>query len=455
MDGSTVPSGRTVDIYPSDFTKDPSYQNIGSFSYDNAPVMIEGVFSSGNAQESSRYFTDYQEGVYVGYRYYETADVMDDDFVYGELDENGGVVTAGAVCYPFGYGLSYTTFEQSITGYHDSGDTISVDVTVTNTGSVYSGKDVVQLYYNAPYTDLDIENKVEKPVANLIAFDKTKELAPGESQTLTLSFAKEDMASYCYTHANPDGTIGCYMLEAGDYEITLRNNSHDVLDTRITTLNDTTWYDGSDDAHIRNRDKDAQSTLDNDGNPTGEAMEGEFIAATNQFQTSSDYMNSNSIILSRADWAGTQPKMAEGRTKSLNAEFIDKLGKDTTFEVETDPVFGNVEGSLVYHEDQPTSNQKNGLTLSSMRGLDYNDPKWESYLDQIDWEGDKDSILLNHTGAAYTLGAISSLGIPSTVQEDGANGLKVQGSDNGYDMSKSSSFPFAPVIAATWNVDLL
>lgn len=454
MDGSTVPSGRTVDIYPSDFTKDPSYQNIGSFSYDNAPVMIEG-FSSGNAQESSRYFTDYQEGVYVGYRYYETADVMDDDFVYGELDENGGVVTAGAVCYPFGYGLSYTTFEQSITGYHDSGDTISVDVTVTNTGSVYSGKDVVQLYYNAPYTDLDIENKVEKPVANLIAFDKTKELAPGESQTLTLSFAKEDMASYCYTHANPDGTIGCYMLEAGDYEITLRNNSHDVLDTRITTLNDTTWYDGSDDAHIRNRDKDAQSTLDNDGNPTGEAMEGEFIAATNQFQTSSDYMNSNSIILSRADWAGTQPKMAEGRTKSLNAEFIDKLGKDITFEVETDPVFGNVEGSLVYHEDQPTSNQKNGLTLSSMRGLDYNDPKWESYLDQIDWEGDKDSILLNHTGAAYTLGAISSLGIPSTVQEDGANGLKVQGSDNGYDMSKSSSFPFAPVIAATWNVDLL
>ena len=183
MDGSTVPSGRTVDIYPSDFTKDPSYQNIGSFSYDNAPVMIEGVFSSGNAQESSRYFTDYQEGVYVGYRYYETADVMDDDFVYGELDENGGVVTAGAVCYPFGYGLSYTTFEQSITGYHDSGDTISVDVTVTNTGSVYSGKDVVQLYYNAPYTDLDIENKVEKPVANLIAFDKTKELAPGESHS--------------------------------------------------------------------------------------------------------------------------------------------------------------------------------------------------------------------------------------------------------------------------------
>lgn len=91
-------------------------------------------------------------------------------------------------------------------------------------------------------------------------------------------------------------------------EITLRNNGHDVLDTRITTLNDTTWYDGSDDAHIRNRDKDAQSTLDNDGNPTGEAMEGEFIAATNQFQTSSDYMNSNSIILSRADWAGTQPK---------------------------------------------------------------------------------------------------------------------------------------------------
>ncbi len=166
-------------------------------------------------------------------------------------------------------------------------------------------------------------------------------------------------------------------------------------------------------------------------------------------------MTEISSVLTRADWKGTFPETAEGRTKSLNEEFADGLGLETTFDVETDPTFGNVEGSLVYQSEYPSSNADNGLTLASMRGLDYDDPLWDDFLDQIDWEGDSDGILLNFAGAAYMLGSISSLGIPATVQEDGANGLKVQGSDSGYDMSASSSFPFAPVIAATWNVDLV
>lgn len=454
MDGDVNPSGRTVDTWATDFTADPSYQNIGSFSYDN--VTTSSASLGGQAGEFNRYYTDYQEGVYIGYRYYETADVMDDAFTYGTLDGKGATATTGAVTYPFGYGLSYTSFSQQIVGYDDAGDDINVQVAVTNTGDTYAGKDVVQLYYGAPYTQLDIDDKVEKPVANLIAFDKTELLAPGESQTLTLSFSKEDMASYCYTHANPDGTTGCYLLESGDYQISLRSDSHDVIDTRTTTIPDTVWYDGSDDAHIRTSDRDAQSELDDAGNATDQAMTGTYVAATNEFQTSSDYMNEESTILSRADWEGTKPQTVANRTKSLDQKYADQLGQDTTFDVATDPTYGDVEGSLVYESEQPTSGATNGLTLASMRGVAYDDPKWDAFLDQIDWSGDKDGILRDFAGASYALGSVSSLGIPETKIEDGANGLKVEsGMQNSYDMSKSSSFPFGPVMASTWNTELL
>ncbi len=452
LDGDIVPSGRTVDIYPADLTADPSYQNIGSFEYDNLTLMSASMTDGG---EIPAYYNEYQEDMYMGYRYYETADFMDEDFVYGTLDGAGAFTEAGAVCYPFGYGLSYTTFSQEITSYEDDGDEIEVTVHVTNTGDTYSGKEVVQLYYNAPYTDFDIENKIEKPVANLIAFDKTKELAPGESCDVQLSFAKEDMASYCYTHDNGDGTNGCYVLENGDYEITLRSNSHDVIDTRVTTLSDTIWFDGSDDDHIRQSDKDAQSTLDEAGNATGESMTGEFTAATNEFEIASEYMNEETVTLTRADWKNTFPNNFETRSKSISDKFAAEIGTYLDYEVETDETLGNVESSEVYAEEEPTSGEDNGLTLASMRGLDYDDEQWDAFLDQIDWDADKDGILLNFSGAAYMLGAIDSLGIPQTVQEDGANGLKVQGSDSGYDMSKSSSFPFQPTMAATWNVELL
>lgn len=458
MDGEVNPSGRTVDTYASDFTKDPSYQNIGSFQYNNSTAVSYGYGTSG---EFNRYYTDYQEDVYMGYRYYETAHDIDDTFVYGELDNMGGVKAPGAVCYPFGYGLSYTTFEQEITSYKDDGKNIIVEVKVTNKGDIYSGKEVVQLYYNAPYTDLDKEYKIEKPTANLAAFSKTEELKPGESQLVKLTIAKEDMASYSYTHENSDGTTGCYMLEQGDYTISLRSNSHDIIDSRTTHIDSTIWYDGSDQEHIRQSDIDAQSSLDDKGNSLGYAKGSKtdkditYIAATNKFQTSSDYMNTDSSILSRANWQSTFPKTVEGRSKSISEKYIDELGLESEFDVETDPTYGNVPGSVVYMEEQPESFQNNKLTLSDMRGKDYNDTEWDLFLNQIDWNDDKDGILLNFIGAAYTLGEIKSLGIPETVQVDGANGIKVQGSDMGYDMKKSSSLPFAPVMAATWNRDIL
>ncbi|MBR1781138.1 MAG: glycoside hydrolase family 3 C-terminal domain-containing protein [Oscillospiraceae bacterium] len=444
LDGDVNPSGRTVDTYSADFTKDPSYQNIGLFEYANLMVTSGSYGANG---EFNRRFTEYQEGVYMGYRYYETADLVDPDFDYDS-----------AVVYPFGYGLSYTTFEQELLEVAENDGVITATVQVTNTGDV-AGREVVQLYNSAPYTDFDIQNQIEKPAVDLVAFGKTGLLQPGESEAVTLTFTTDDLTSYCYTHPNPNGTVGCYVLEEGNYILSLRRNSHEVIAEETFSVHATIWYDGSDDAHIRQTEKLAQSALDAEGNYTAElsiaGAEG-YVAATNQFQTSSDYMNTDSVILSRANWKGTQPKMPENRAKEISPQFAEQLGIETSFEVENDPTFGNVPGSLVYAAEMPASKANNGLTVSMMRGLDYNDPKWELLLDQIDWDADKAGILMSFTGAAYATGAIDSIGLPSTVEQDGANGLKVNGTgDGGYDMTKSSSFGFAPLMAATWNTELI
>lgn len=458
LNGDVNPSGRTVDIYVNDLTKDPTYQNIGKSTYSNLKVTTAGF--SGES-EFNRLYTEYQEGMYMGYRYYETADEVDKSFVYGELDKQGAYASEGAVCYPFGYGLSYTNFEQKLENLTQEDDgTVTATVKVTNTGDV-AGKEVVQLYYSAPYTELDQEYKIEKPTVNLIAFDKTDILDAGESQTVTLKFDVEDMSSYSYTHDNADGTKGCYMLEKGDYVISLRKNSHDVIAEETVIQPETIWYDGSDENHIRKSEISAQSALDNEGNSLGyparseDNKDKEYVAASNQFQASSDYMNTDSMILSRSNWLVTQPKAAPNKTKEISKEFADLLNKENTFDVETDEQLGNVEGSLVYAKEDPTSNADNGLVLSDLRGLSYYDEKWDKLLDQIDWNAEKNGIMMNFSGAAYITGAVNSIGLPSTEEYDGANGLKVKGSDSGYDMTKSSSFGFAPLMSATWNEDLL
>jgi len=459
LDGDVNPSGRTVDTWEADMTKDPSYLSLGEHTYSNYTFDKPGMAPGMGSTTMNALYNEYQEGVYMGYRYYETADLMDDSFVYGELDGKGAWKSEGAVCYPFGYGLSYTTFDQTFDDLTSDGYNVTATVTVTNTGDV-AGKDVVQLYDSAPYTELDEENRIEKPAVTLVAFDKTDALEPGESQTLTLSFTTDDLTSYSYLHENPDGTKGCYILEEGDYTISLRNNSHDVIDTKTMTEDSTTWYDGSDEDHIRKSEIKAQSALDENGDATGTPKDPDatFLAATNLFQDSSDYMTEDSTILSRSDWAGTQPKEVVDGTKEISDDIKAKLGKEITFDPETDPELGNVEGSLVYEAKQPTSGADNGLVLSDLRGLDYNDPRWDLLLDEIDWEKDKDNIIRNFTGDSYLTEAIPSIGLPRTITEDGANGIKVPGvtdDASGYDMTKSSSFGFAPLMAATWNTDLL
>lgn len=440
LSGEVNPSGRTVDTWSADFTADPSYVSIGTHTYTNMPIT-SGSFTDGG--EFQRTFNEYQEGVYMGYRYYETAALVDPSFSYED-----------AVVFPFGYGLSYTTFSQTLDslGAGERDGELVARVTVTNTGEA-AGKDVAQLYFSAPYTQTDQDLGIEKPACVLVAFDKTDELAPGASQTLELSFDWEDMASYSYRHENPDGSVGCYVLEAGDYVVSLRANSHDVISERTIAREDTLWYDGSDAEHVRRSEREAQSRLALDGT-VEEDPGATYVPATNRFQQSSDYMNTDSRILSRADWAGTQPTyVAE---KEISDEFAEGQDLFVTFDPENDPTYGDVEGSLVYAAEEPASGADNGLVASDLRGAYYDDPRWDQLLDQIDWDADRDGIIQNFSGDAYVTAAIPSIGLPATVDMDGANGLKVNGmGDGGYDMTKSCSFGFQPLMASTWNKDLL
>lgn len=437
LDGTVNPSGRTVDTWSADFTADPSYVCIGKHTYTNLPIT-SGSYTNGG--EFNRTFNEYQEGMYMGYRYYETAALVDPSFSYDD-----------AVVFPFGHGLSYTTFSQTLDGVTEKDDEIVARVTVTNTGRV-DGKDVVQLYASAPYTELDAEMGIEKPACCLVAFDKTDELAPGASQTLELTFSWEDLASYSYRHENPDGTLGCYVLEEGDYVVSLRANSHDAVAEQTLSRDETLWFDGSDADHVRRSERDAQTRLLDDGE-LDESGDVAYVAATNRFQQSSDYMTGVSHVLSRADWAGTQPEYVAER--EMPDAFIPGHDLFVAFDPATDPTYGNVEGSLVYAADEPVSGADNGLVLSDLRGADYDDPRWEQLLDQIDWDADRDAIIQNHCGDAYVTSAVPSIGLPATVDMDGANGLKVQGADSGYDMTKSCSFGFQPLMASTWNPELL
>ena len=447
--GEVNPSGRLTDLYATDFTADPTYKNFGRFDYTNSEVSapdLTGMLTGGGmgSKTQARHFVEYQEGVYEGYRYYETAAAVDPTFTYGELDEKGGVKTAGAVAYPFGYGLSYTTFDQSIESFEATDSAITVGVKVTNTGKL-AGKQVVQVYFSSPYTDLDKTDAIEKPACVLAAFAKTSELASGASETVTLTFAREDMASYDYVHENSNGTVGCYVLEAGDYEVSLRSNSHDVIDTRTVSVATTVWYD---DKNPRASEVDGQSTHDEQGNSTGVTFDGSAVtAATNQFQNLSDYMQTSGVtMLSRADWSGTQPAGYDGRTKEAPAIALEEFDWFDNFDPTTDSKLGNVEGSLAYVAEAPTEKAANGLSLIDLRGVEYDDERWSLLLDQVDWAGEQENMNTLLFGAAYQTKEIESVGKPATTDADGAMGWSSEG---------ASSWAAANLQAATWNVDLM
>ena len=385
--GEINPSGRTVDTFVKDLTATPTWNNFGSFTYDNAEEFKYTQTSfTGTEETTSPTFVNYVEGIYVGYRFYETAAAE------GLIDYDS------TVQYPFGYGLSYTSFTQEMGELTEEDGTIRFDVTVTNTGST-AGKDVVEVYYNPPYTN----GGIEKASANLIQFDKTELLAPGESETMTFYIDVEDMASYDALHA------GCYVLEAGDYQISINEDSHDVIASKTYTVPETVTYD-ADNA----RSTDAQ-------------------AAVNHF----DYAKGEVTYLSRADGFANYEE-ATAAPKSLEM-------KDDVKAVFINNAVYDPEDYNDASDEMPTTGAKNGMTLADLRGADYDDAGWDTLLDQLTIS-DMDTMIAI---GGYQTSAAASVGKAGTVDCDGPASI-----NNNFTGVGSVGFPSAVMIAGTWNKDL-
>lgn len=385
--GNINPSGRLTDTYAYDATSAPSYYNFGEFAYTNSAHEVFSPFSGGMVPAMEHY-VDYQEGIYVGYRYYETRWI---DNKTGSCDETA---YQEAVQYPFGYGLSYSSFSQEMGQLKTENGQISVDVTVTNTGDM-PGKEVVQIYYTAPYT----VGGIEKSHVVLSAFDKTTLLSPGESETLTLSFNVEDMASYDYINEKS------YVLDEGTYEIKLMSNAHNVIASKDYQVTERVVYTGD------NKRKSDQ------------------IAATNQF----DYMlEEGTSFVSRADWEGTLPTVRteprEARQKVLDA--------CVNYEVESD----DTAEEIVFAD--------NGLKLSDMAGLEYDDPQWEKLLEQLSVEDMKN--LIGFGG--WQTQVVDSVDKPLAVDIDGPAGLNALINETAYEGIQYAS---GVVLASTWNLELI
>lgn len=386
LTGEYNPSGRTTDIWPADFTADPTFGNFGGKHYTDVSGFYEKNYNN-VASEGTAYFVEYKEGVYMGYRYYETAAAEAEAGNYAGFDYDSAVV------FPFGYGLSYTTFTQTLDSVDASGDKVTVTATVTNSGSV-EGKDVVEVYYSAPYT----KGGIEKSAVVLAGFAKTSALAAGASETVKIEFPVRQMASW-------SSEKGAYVLDGGDYVISLRTDSHTVVDQQTVSV--------------------TEKTFDTD-EVTGTKLQ-------NQFSDLTEYMEKNckGEMLSRSDFKGTFPKPAE-----------DKDSADCGITV--------AEYNWKDHEDSaatmPTTGASNGLSLIDLRGKDYDDEAWDTLLDQL--SVDEMTGMLND--CAYNTGAVESISKPETSEPDGPAGFTSLTGPTG-NCAYCSEF----IMAQTWNVELM
>ena len=383
LTGAVNPSGKTSDTFLYDLTQAPTWNNFGAFQYDN---VSEFEVESARGTRSPK-FVNYVEGIYVGYRFWETA------------DDEGLVDYEASVQYPFGYGLSYTTFSQEMGPASFDGDTVSLDVTVTNTGDV-AGKDVVEAYVNPPYTN----GGIEKATANLVAYEKTALLEPGESQTVTISFEDDDMASYDYEGAR------AYVLEAGDYVVSINSDSHTVISEQTVSVPETITYDTEDNTH-----------------------NGDLQAATNVF----DDANGDLEYLSREDgFANYAEATAAPTNYSMSDEYKATFYNNSNY----DPTeFDNPD------DEMPVTGAENGLRLIDLRGVAYDDPQWDALLDQL--TVDEMNTLIANGG--YQNAAVDSIGKIRLSDVDGPAALK----DNFTGVS-SIGLPSNVSLACSWNKEL-
>lgn len=384
--GEVNPSGKTPDTFIYDMTKAPWWNNGEKIEYTNmADMAVEGM-NAGAPQVYAPAFTNYVEGIYVGYKYYETA------------AQEGFIDYDKTVQYPFGYGLSYTKFEQKMGELVEKDGQISIDIDVTNTGEC-AGKDVVEVYYNPPYTN----GGIEKSSANLIEFAKTDLLNPGDSQTITVTFSVEDMASYDEKNAK------AYVLEKGDYIISINSDSHTVLEQKIYRVSDDIVYEGEN-----------KRTSDD-------------IAATNVFEDA----KGDVTYLSRADhFANYEEATAVPISTEMDKPYVSIYHLNSNFDKTT---------YLNDNDSMPITGAENGLTLADMRDADYSDSRWEKLLDQLTVDEMANMIAM----AGYQTAAMETVGKVATLDFDGPAAI-----NNNFTGVGSIGFPIEVVIASTWNKDL-
>ena len=383
LTGTINPSGRTTDIWPADFATDPTFGNFGGKQYTDVTNYYPHNYN-GSVEDATAYFVEYKEGIYFGYRYYETAAAEAEAGSYRGFDYDDAVV------FPFGYGLSYTSFSQNLDACETDGETVSASVTVTNTGSV-AGKCVVELYYSAPYEP----GGTEKSAVVLGAFGKTQLLEPGASETVELSFPVRDMASW-------SSAEGGYVLDAGDYVISLRSDSHTVIAEQTLVLEEKTY--------------DTDSA-------TGAAL-----AA--RFSDLDDYMAANCENLSREDFAGTWPAAAADKTAAECGITLEEY--DYT--------------QHLGDEAMPTTGADNGVSLIDLRGRAFDDELWDQLLDELT-VSDMTTLL---NDCAYNTPAIAHIGKPATSEPDGPAGFTSLMGATG-NCAYCSEF----VMAQTWNTELM
>ncbi|MDO4272078.1 MAG: glycoside hydrolase family 3 protein [Eubacteriales bacterium] len=410
LTGEVNPSGSLVDTYAYDSLSAPSMGNLGDYSIANSTI-----------DRGNKYMV-YAEGVYIGYRYYET---RYEDVVNGtETADNYNYQEQ--VQYPFGYGMSYTSFEWSEYSAEEKDDEYELSIKVKNTGSV-PGKDVVQIYMQSPYTEYDIQNGIEKPSVELVGYAKTNELKAGEEETVTITVSKEEMKAY---DANGYGT---YIVDAGDYYLAAGENAHDALNN-ILSAKGKTMADGMDaDGKAELSSKITVDKMDTTTYAVSQATGNEIA---NQFEsTDIKYYDPDFTYLSRSDWTGTWPTTYADGNLTAGEQMLADL-------------------EISYEEDDTADVPKTGvineeygkLNTAMLMDQDYDEESWTALVEQMSVsEIDK----LVRVGGYATMN-VESIHLPGTVDKDGPAGISgtLVGGENG------TSYPPEVVLASTWNDDL-
>lgn len=393
LSGEANPSGHLTGTYAVTNANSPAAQNFGNYEWTNADPSVNI-----NAEEVEA------EDIYTGYKYYETR-YADTVLGQGNADATVGSSTGKAwnyddeVSYPFGYGLSYTTFEQTLKSVDVdlANRTVTAEVDVKNTGDV-AGKDVVQLYTSVPYTDYDVENKVEKSAVQLLDYEKTDMIEPGESQTVTITADAQDMASWDSSCENEAGTTGNWILDNGTYYFTVGNGAHEAVNNVLAA-----------------QDQDVEGNKDNvqtwelgDFDSSSFAVTLNGTPVENQLQDAdlNNWMEDTVTYLSRNDWEGTWPETYKDLTAT--DEMISTMADDySDIEANGDP------SSVTFGAD-------NGMTLANMKGVeDITDERWSTLMDQLTLE---ECLIRTGLGGTSTK-VIESITSPEAIQNDGPNGF--------------------------------